>query len=1004
MNLQLKKVAAIATIFTLISFSVHSQPLMPSCGYVLSSMLSLNGKWQFKYLPTTKTGTDSLFFQSSFNDKEWANIITPGNWELQGFAQPVYGKKLKEGTGLYRKTFTIPSDWKGKPVYIAFDGVQSGYSFWVNGKFAGSFASAFNRKTFDISAFVITGNVNNIAVKVITQPKGWEFDTNDDWSLSGIFRDVTVFSLPVVHIKDVVVKTFVKQKNASVDINAILENTAGVKFSKNLKLTGQLLDATGKTVKEFSISPDVKQNNPLALSFTQSVPVENAQLWSAENPYLYTLKLSLKDKSKEIQKYTDHVGIREISWNDGILKLNGMPIKLKGVNHHDLSPKYGRAITEPEMLQDLKLMREANINFIRLCHYPPQSRFLELCDSLGFYVMDEIAIGYGDELLTDTTYLPILKLRAIETLARDKNHPSVIIWSVGNENPLTDICLKTERFIRKYDTTRPYCFPQTPTVFSEMIKKMPDSLDLLDVHYPTLTDLAKYATMFKQPLVASEYAHALGLDFNAAEAYFEMMYAQPKLAGGAVWGFFDQGILRKSDKKIKKGESTLYAWATADSLYDTGGNQGTDGIVYANRVPQTDYWQMRKVYSPVKAFDDTLQYKSGKQLYKIRINNRFDFTNLSELTCKWQLMGDTTLLQSGLSTLDCLPHDTTEVTFQLTLPEMPLANFYYLKLCFEDKQKYSLYEKSYPISWSKNLSILHKIGSLTPSKPIKKDNVVTTGYYRFELKKDSCGVRLTNRNGEQIIAEGSFARVGRKLSVAQEATFGSKRSQTKHSLWSPFLLSSPVKKVKVFDEHQLTINYNYKPETPKERSLLGDVSYNFSDSGFIHINYCFKTDAKEEATETGLSFIIPSSYTEFCWVGKGPYAAYPGKDRLSEFGIYQLNNNDLYFAGNRQNVECAIFTNSNGNGFAIIANKANIAVERSEKGIIVSHNASVSQCFNKYEWPEDLFSFEKGKEIKGNFTLVPFTSVTFPAVLKELFGSSNKTSKAFQPFFHSYDQ
>ncbi|HTG67162.1 MAG TPA: glycoside hydrolase family 2 TIM barrel-domain containing protein, partial [Flavobacterium sp.] len=440
-----------------VSHNLSAQVQMPS--FKDSKQIkSLNGIWKFKYIPSSDLGSDVSFYNTNFDLSKWANIKVPGNWELQGFAEPVYGKKLKNGTGLYSTNFTVPADWEKNPVYIAFDGVQSGYSLWVNGNFAGEFASAFNRQTFDISKFVNPGKTNTLAVKVITQPKGWEFDTNDDWSLAGIFRDVTLFSLPQVHLNDVTIKTFVNKSNASISVEAVVEKTAK-KFSKNLKLFGELIDAKGKLVKTVTIVADSKQPQTDFLNFTEKITVEKPQLWSAENPYLYTLRLSLKDNDTEIQRRTENVGIREISWADGILKLNGAPIKLKGVNHHDLSPVNGRAITDAELKEDLALMRKANVNFIRLCHYPPQPRLLQLCDSLGFYLMDEVPYGYGDELLNDVSYLPILKQRAKSTIWRDKNHPSVIIWSVGNENPVTEIGLETGRYVKTLDRTRPYCFP-----------------------------------------------------------------------------------------------------------------------------------------------------------------------------------------------------------------------------------------------------------------------------------------------------------------------------------------------------------------------------------------------------------------------------------------------------------------------------------------------------------------------------------------------------------------
>ncbi|MFT3827874.1 MAG: glycoside hydrolase family 2 TIM barrel-domain containing protein [Chitinophagaceae bacterium] len=995
--MRLKTTIAITLTCLFVSCNILvAQVLVPSFADS-HTIQSLNGTWKFKYLPSTVIGVDSLFYEPGFDVSKWAGIKTPGNWELQGFAEPSYGKGLKNGTGLYRRDFIVPAGWKDNPIYIAFDGVQFGYTVWVNGHQAGYFTSSYNRHVIDITAFVKPGQSNTLALKVITHPKGWEFDTNDDWSLSGIIRDVTLFSLPPVYVKDVTIQTFVHTTGASIDIKAMVEgsNTSG------LQLQGQLIDPAGKLIRTFMMTAGAAKTGQYSVDFASRVNVEKPLLWSAEKPTLYTLRLSLKNNGAELQKITERIGIREVSWAGGILKLNGSPIKLRGATHHDLSPVNGRAVTEPEMLKDLKLMHEANINFIRTSHYPPHPRLLELCDSLGFYVIDEVPFGYGDELLEDTSYLPLLIERAYATIARDKNRPSVIVWSVGNENPVTDIGLKAGRYVKTLDKTRPYCFPQTPSVFEKMAKSLPDSLDLFAPHYPLEPDLQRYAGIIDRPMIVTEYAHALGLDFGRMEALYEIMYANPKLAGGAVWEFFDQGILRKTKKSTYRNDSTVYAWASADSIYDTGDNQGTDGIVYANRVPQVDYWQVRKVYSPVKAFDDTLQYQPGKQTFRIRVNNRYDFTNLSAINCKWKLFADTTVISSGTVPLNCKPHDTTTLVINAVLPAKPTANNYYLLLSFEDKASYRFYEKTYLVKQKENASIL---GSIVQkgAKQVKAGNVIESGNYRFELTAAG-GIQLKNKTGNVIIAEGPFARVGRKPTISETATRTSRRSKDLYTTWSPFLLSHPETTISSFDEHKLVVHYKYQPDTPKLRTIDADLEYSFSDSGYINVHYQLSSKGKGVTPEAGISLLIPSALSEFRWIGKGPYAAYPGKDRLSEFGIYHLNSNDLYYAGNRQHVSCAVFTDEKGAGFVLLADNADISVERTASGIIVSHNATVSGRFNKYTWPEDLYSFEDGKTISGSFKIIPLSG-TWPAALKKLFGESNKTAQPFQPFYHSYDQ
>lgn len=992
---------AILLWFAISICSVKAQVQMPHSRDNQQRIL-LNGMWKFKYVPSSSLQDDSLFYEKSFDTSNWATIKTPSNWELQGFAEPIYHKKLKEGTGLYRTNFAVPANWQSQPIYIAFDGVAFGYTFWINGRYAGAFSSAFNRQTFDISSFVIAGQQNTLAVKVSTHPKGWEFDTNDDWSLSGIYRDVTLFSLNPIHFKDVVLQTSLQSEKASLSIKAIIEKTGVSSFPTHLSLWGELISADGKTIKAFNVP--IKPNDDV-LTIEHVLTLDKPLLWSAENPYLYKVRLHLKDNSAIIQEYSEYVGIREVTWSKGIFKLNGTPIKLKGVTHHDLSPINGRAITETEIKQDLTLMRKANINFIRTSHYPPNPRLLELCDSLGFYVDDEVPYGFGDEHLKDSTYLPLLLQRAKSTIWRDKNHPCIIFWSVGNENPVTELGIKTGQFVKSLDPTRPYCFPQGPTDFYEMVAHHPFISDLLTPHYLVASEIKKLAKTIQQPLIMTEYAHALGLDFNAADEIFDVMYTNPTLAGGAVWEFFDQGILRKSSKKISTHEATTFVWPTENTFYDTADNQGTDGIVYADRTPQVDYFQLRKVYAPIRVLDTSFNYQAGKQTFPIKVVNRYDFTNLSKVTCKWQLWGDSTLLSSGSLPMNCLPHDTLLLQINASLPQKNSSTIHYLKVLFEDKEHYQFYEKSFPIRSKKLTEQLATFVPLAIDKPTKVKGGIRAANFHLDFSEKTGHIQLKNNVGIPLITEGLFARVGRKPSIAQIATTTSRRSKSKHTLWTNYLLSkASTVQVKTFDTNQLLVNYTFLADSSVERGLSGEIAYDFKPNGQIDVRYNFTPTGKEEAVETGVSMLIPASLSEFRWIGKGPYAAYPGKDKLSDYGIYHLTSNDLYFTGNRQEVECAIFSDSNGNGFALVGKQANISVEHTAEGILVSHNAHVAGTFNKYEWPEQLFSFQNDQKISGSFTIIPFTSKSYPSFFKTIFGNSHQIIKAFQPYFHSYDQ
>ena len=368
-------------------------------------------------------------------------------------------------------------------------------------------------------------------------------------------------------------------------------------IKKNVTVTidGQLIDANDNVVASFS---DVKGDHC-------SMQLPDYHAWTAETPYLYTLQLQLKENGRPVQKHYEKVGLREVTWDNGVLRINGKPIKLRGINHHDESPYNGRAISDYELLADLTLMKKANINMIRTSHYPPKPRLIELADSMGFYVICEVPFGYGDNLLNKPQMLDLLKERAYYTVKRDKNHPSVIIWSVGNENPVTDNGLETGKYVHQLDPTRPYLFPSTHRPFNQLMDKKYDFIPVLSCHYPLLNELKTWSQALTRPLVNTEYAHALGTDIGQMQDIVDEWYKHPQLAGGAVWEFADQGLQRISLEQVNRDEPTNSVWASQSIFYDAAGILGTDGIVYADRTPQSDYYQVRKAYTPVKVTTQT---------------------------------------------------------------------------------------------------------------------------------------------------------------------------------------------------------------------------------------------------------------------------------------------------------------------------------------------------------------------------------------------------------------
>jgi len=958
---------------------------------------SLDGDWFFKYVPALDAKADEGFHAPDFDVSAWKTIRVPSNWELQGFAEPSYDLALKDGLGLYRRTFSVPAAWHvGRRVCLRFEGVAFGFEAWVNGHRVGaSSASAYNPHTFDITdALRNAPDADNVlAVRVTTKPHGYEFDVNDDWALSGIYRDVTLFSVPTTYVRDIDTHTTLTPEGAAdLRVAVTVSQTEG-------QVRGRLLAPDGRAVRDFELS---RQANG---RFESSVRILNPRLWTVETPALYRLQLSLSSGSRPLQKIEERIGLREISIVDGVLRLNGRPIKLRGVDHHDLAPETGRAITEEEMRRDLELMKRGNVNFVRTSHYPPNRRFIELCDELGFYVMDEVAIGKGEEHLEDPAYRENILARVEPTVTRDKNRPSVIVWSIGNENPLTEVELEAGRRAKQLDPTRPICYPKIGSYFAQNYQRIPEFVDIYAPHYPTNAMLRDYAQKLKRPTIFTEYAHALGLATDRIEEQWEFMQATPQFAGGAIWHFMDQGILRRSARPVDRGKRTTYVWLDKSRYYDTNGNDGTDGIVYSDRTPQTDFWEARKVYSPVQIAEASAALKSGAQEVSLTVENRYDFRALKGMKLVWSLQRNGAELRRGEVALRAPARERESVRIPLNVPGEAAEDVLALNLRCIDEAGRQITERAVRLelagavrgAWPNDLP---SAGAPEVSETESEIKVLLPRW-TVTVARPSGVLTIRDRAGRALV-EGIYPHPGRLMTMAEE------RSARSNGTWrTPTLTKLEAPEIEVTRQGsnvRLSVRGRYPRPEAAEQSFVGGYQAEIRPNGAIDVSYEFApTNAKGTLTEAGLSVVLPQGMSEFRWIGQGPYNGYPGKDRLNEFGLFHLNREDLRFQGNRRGTELALLTTPDGAGVALASVAADVAVEREGERTLLSHNAVISGLGNKGVAPETTVDSSKTERVAGSFTLVPLDGA-WPAALTRWFGKPSAAREVFRPFYHSYDQ
>jgi beta-galactosidase len=964
----------------------------------------LNGDWKFRYVPSLDAGADESFYQPAFDVAAWQTIPVPAHWELHGFAEPQYGSEVKEGLGLYRRTFRVAKAWQGQRVFLRFEGVLFGLTAYVNGRQVGEWASSFNPVTFDITDALLPGDADNmLAVRVTTRSKGWDFDTMDCWALSGIFRDVTLFALPPTHFKDYTARPALNPDGtAELQLEVVASGSAGV--------AGKIISPDGRLVKEFQLALPADGRGSTKLVINQP------QLWTAETSSLYRIEMDLQSGGKTLQRFTDRIGLRQVTIENGIFKLNGRPIKLRGIDHHDIWPKEGRVATEELMRRDLELIRDANINFIRTSHYPPHPRFIELCDEMGIYVDCEVPFIHGRKNLSDPAYQDVLLARARATVMRDKNRPSIIFWSVGNENRINELGLNAGRLVKQLDPTRPITFPTMGSHFKTNYQNYPDFVDLYSPHYPSASTIKDYAEKLTRPIVTTEYAHQRGISRGGAgvQDIWEAIFHAPRVAGGAVWLFQDQGILRTAAnmKSVENGD--LMVWLDEHQYYDTHGYYAVDGIVYSDRTPQIDYWQVRKVYSPVQIQERTLAAKPGEQALAVHVENRFDFRSLAGVKLNWSLCENNTPLQSGIIGLKAKAHETETVSIPVTLPSTLAGDVFVLELRCVDENGRQFHERALRLDTDADGAWWAALrASLPPVEPSLEisDPVIAVRHPAYQFKLDrltgQCSL-LDGKGGTMVSAFGPH--MGRVLTIND---LGKQRDGEK-TQWRGELLRevAQVKTAaqKTSDGVLVSVSGNYPRPGVSHEAIEGECRLLFRPSGVIEVDYHYvPVNASGAFVETGLALAVPPAQSEFRWLGQGPYAGYPGKDRLNEYGLFHLNREDLYFPGNRRGVEMAFLANPSGAGVLMAGTNLTVSVDHLDDSTVFSQIAMVpgqgSDKKIKGENVDNQSEMKAGslKNISGQFELLPL-STNWPAALGRWFGSPAQSAELHQAFYHSYDQ
>jgi len=900
----------------------------------------LNGIWKFHWVK--KPGHRPRdFYKLDYDVSNWDSIFVPSNWELHGHGIPIYTNVTYpfnpenpdppyvphdyNPVGSYRTEFAIPDSWNDREIFIHFDGVKSAFYLWINGEKVGYSQGSMTPAEFNITKYLRIGK-NILAAEVYRWCDGSYLEDQDTWRLSGIYRDVYLFSTPQVHLRDFFVRCNLDEqyRNAVFKITAKLHNYSDKPMHKHL-VEVVLFDADTKTVgADPLVSGKVESIAAGADSVIEmKANVANPKKWSAETPYLYFVLLTLKDASgKIIEVERCNFGFRKIEIMDSQLFINGVSIKVKGVNRHEHDPDYGFAVPLSRTIQDIKLIKQANMNTVRTSHYPNTPIWYELCDKYGIYLindanMESHGISYGLNRLPGSD--PKWRTASIDRMAsmvqRDKNHPSVIFWSLGNEAGHGENIRAMADYARQADPTRPLHYRQMNSV-----------VDTDNLSYQTVEWIINRAQEYPdRPFILEEYAYARGNACGNLHEYQEAFESHKQLIGGLIWDWADKALRKfSSDGKM--------FWAYGGDYGPPGtpsdGTMCCNGIVGPDRDPEPEYWEVKKVYQSIKVKPVDLA------VGKVCVRNMYDFLSLDFVEIFWEMTADDKLLQRGsLPKMSLPPKQTQEVIIPFKKPQLEAGTEYWLKIIFSLAEDVLWADHGHIVAWNqfrlpfdvptKNEEDLETMSKLKLHQ--SSDKFIVKGKnFSLTVGKASGAIESFTFNGIQFITKPlipNFWRVPidneieNKWDHTTETPIGG--MPVRLGIWKK---AGPDRKVISVKAEQL------KSQVVRigSHSILkpGDTDYyneyTIYGSGDVIIKVELKPENLKvpELPRIGMQMAIPGQFNTMTWYGRGPHESYWDRKTGAALGIYsgtvenQIHN---YVRpqenGNKTDVRWVAFTN-----------------------------------------------------------------------------------------------